>query len=314
MNKRQKLVPQFDKDGDGRLNTEERQAAREFVQKQGKGKGGFGGKGGPKGPPGGFLAKPFMEAVDTDKDGNVTKAELLAGVKKFFADTDKDKNNSLNESQLSDALNNVFPPPPGFPGGGFKDGKKDGPKDGKGGFKGPPGGGGGFFFGPGNLLAAGIRERADADKNGKITLAELEKAAEKLFTELDKVKKDKLDEAGVIAGISHFSPAPGSAPAAVSARRSAKAEKQSPGPRSAPPTSRTIPITSSTTPRFFAPSLLNSRTRKTGKPSSPISITPTSKCRPRSSSMARSIRTSVSDFAATRRTSWLRRASSTRST
>src|SRR5436190_17154690 len=46
-----KLVKQFDKDGDGRLNKEERKAAREFLKKDGRGgpggKGGFGkGKGG----------------------------------------------------------------------------------------------------------------------------------------------------------------------------------------------------------------------------------------------------------------------------
>src|SRR3954471_17524814 len=35
-----KLVKQFDKDGDGRLNKEERAAAREFLKKEGKG--GFG--------------------------------------------------------------------------------------------------------------------------------------------------------------------------------------------------------------------------------------------------------------------------------
>src|SRR5712664_3010374 len=35
-----KLVKQFDKDGDGRLNNEERKAAREFLKKQG-GPGGF---------------------------------------------------------------------------------------------------------------------------------------------------------------------------------------------------------------------------------------------------------------------------------
>ena len=46
-----KLVAQFDKDGDRRLNAEERQAAREFIKKEmaTKGKGGFG----PRGP-GGF--------------------------------------------------------------------------------------------------------------------------------------------------------------------------------------------------------------------------------------------------------------------
>ncbi|HYT94837.1 MAG TPA: hypothetical protein VEL76_39335, partial [Gemmataceae bacterium] len=86
MGQRRKLIPMFDKDGDGRLNDEERAAAREFIQKGG-GKGGFPGfgKGGfGKGVfgPGNFLAKPFLEAVDTNKDGLLTKAELLAGIKK----------------------------------------------------------------------------------------------------------------------------------------------------------------------------------------------------------------------------------------
>src|SRR4051794_29858571 len=45
-----KVFKDFDKDGDGRLNAEERQAAREALKKQG---GGFGGFGGPKGR-GGF--------------------------------------------------------------------------------------------------------------------------------------------------------------------------------------------------------------------------------------------------------------------
>src|SRR5437867_1388240 len=39
MGQRRKIVAQFDKDGDGRLNAEERQAAREFLKKSG---GGFG--------------------------------------------------------------------------------------------------------------------------------------------------------------------------------------------------------------------------------------------------------------------------------
>jgi spore coat protein CotH len=45
-----KLVKDFDKDGDGRLNTDERKAARESLAKDGRGPGGFG-KGG-FGPPG----------------------------------------------------------------------------------------------------------------------------------------------------------------------------------------------------------------------------------------------------------------------
>src|SRR3712207_6822969 len=67
MGQTRKLVKQFDKDGDGRLNTEERKAAREFLKKEprggGRGPGGRGGFG-----PGGFLARPLMEALDTEKD------------------------------------------------------------------------------------------------------------------------------------------------------------------------------------------------------------------------------------------------------
>jgi len=51
-----KLVKQFDKDGDGRLNQEERKAAREFLAKQGTNRGprGPGGRRGGPGGPGGF--------------------------------------------------------------------------------------------------------------------------------------------------------------------------------------------------------------------------------------------------------------------
>src|SRR5258708_6741435 len=65
MGQRRELVKQFDKDGDGRLNKDERKAAREFLKKSG-GPGGFrpGGPGGPGGRrgfrPGNFLAKPLL--------------------------------------------------------------------------------------------------------------------------------------------------------------------------------------------------------------------------------------------------------------
>src|SRR5262245_10807508 len=54
MGEETKLVKQFDGDGNGRLNAEERKAAREFLQKEradGRGQRGFGG---PRGGPGGF--------------------------------------------------------------------------------------------------------------------------------------------------------------------------------------------------------------------------------------------------------------------
>src|SRR5436190_24082271 len=50
-----KLLKQFDKDGDGRLNAAERKAAREFLRKEGasnRGRRGGGGRGGPGGPGG----------------------------------------------------------------------------------------------------------------------------------------------------------------------------------------------------------------------------------------------------------------------
>lgn len=226
MKQRQKLVPQFDKDKDGRLNTEERQAAREFLQKQAKGgKGGFGkgpGGFGKGGPPGGFnpgepFARALLENLDSDKDVKLSRAEWMAGVKRFFADSDPKKTGSLDEAQIAESLNRIMPPPKKF-GFGPKDGKNDGPpkdgppkdgppKDGPKGF--PPPGGGFFVIGLGKPLATAIVQRADVDKDGKVTAAELEKAAEALFVETDKEKTGKLNEAALAAAILKLLPAPG---------------------------------------------------------------------------------------------------------
>src|SRR5207302_2935964 len=70
---------------------------------------------------GDFMARPVLEALDTDKDGKVSKAELVAAVKKFFKDWDKDKKGKLDEKALAEGINRLFPPPPpgfGPPGGG----------------------------------------------------------------------------------------------------------------------------------------------------------------------------------------------------
>src|SRR4051812_24564186 len=75
------VVKQFDKDGDGRLNKDERKAAREFLKKEGRGRPGGGFRPGGFGP-GNFVTKPLLDAIDGDKDGKLTKGELVAGVKK----------------------------------------------------------------------------------------------------------------------------------------------------------------------------------------------------------------------------------------
>lgn len=208
MGKRRELIPQFDKDGDGRLNAEERQAAREFVKKQG-GPGGMFGKGpggkgpGGKGPggfgPGMFMAKSLMEGLDTDKDGKITRAELLAGINKFFAECDKDKKGILDETQIAEGINRLLPPPPGFPGV---------PKDGPDGWPKPGFPKGGFFgVGPGKGIASSIVKRADANKDEKVSLDELNSAAETLFKEIDKEKTGKLDEGLLAAGVNLLMPA-----------------------------------------------------------------------------------------------------------
>src|ERR1051325_10483009 len=183
MNQRRKLVAQFNKDGDGRLNDEERKAAREFIQKErGSGKGGPG-KG--KGPgfgfgPGTLFAKPLIEAFDTDKDGKISRDEMLAGIKKFFTDADKEMKGSLTEAQISAGIS------PAIPAGGI--------------LKGP--------FNPATLLAAEIMKRADTKKNGKVTLEELNTAADAAFKEYDKDKTGKLDESTVATAINDAIPNP----------------------------------------------------------------------------------------------------------
>src|SRR5262249_12850216 len=63
-----------------------------------------------------------LAALDSNKDGKVSREELVAGVKKFFNDCDKDKSGSLTEAQLAAGLDRIWPKPKGFPGGPFPGG------------------------------------------------------------------------------------------------------------------------------------------------------------------------------------------------
>ena len=181
-NEVRKVVKDFDKDGDGRLNTVERKAAREFLAQQGGGKGKGPGGFGPGGPggfgPGMMFAKPLLEAIDKEKTGKINAKQAEAAIAGFFATADKEKKNALDEAQLSEAIAGVMPPPPNFGGLGP-------PK--KGGF------GGGFN--PGAMVAPAIMKKADANKDGKVSLKELQEAAAVQFKESDKNKDGTLDEA-----------------------------------------------------------------------------------------------------------------------
>jgi hypothetical protein len=209
-----KQLELLQKEVDGKLEkilTEEQKKQLKQMR-EGFGRGGFGGFGGfggpgfgPGGPggPGGFgmgnfLAKPLLEALDTDKDGQVTKDELVAGARKFFAACDVKKQGKIDEKALAEGLNRIFPQPPGFgpPGAG-----PGGPGGGPGGFGGPGGG-------PGAVLASAVVRRAGTDIDGSMSLDKLLAAAEALFKECDKDKKGKLDESGLAAGINLLFPPP----------------------------------------------------------------------------------------------------------
>lgn len=180
---------------------------RTFVEKRttavaaqlaGKSKGYVPATGFGPGGPGAFavgsrFAKPLLTALDADKDSKLTSEELVAGVRRFFKETDKDNAGHIDEKQLAAALQKIMPGLPGFPAPMGVQPVRPG--------------------GTAATLAAAIAKRADADKDGKLTVEELVKAAEALFAETDKDKKGKLEETALAAGINVLAPArPGFGP------------------------------------------------------------------------------------------------------
>src|SRR5262245_16930314 len=62
--------------------------------------------------------------------------------------------------------------------------------------------------GPGTALAGALMKRADADKDGKVSLDEFRAAAEALFKEIDKDQAGKIDEQQLAEGLNRLVPAP----------------------------------------------------------------------------------------------------------
>jgi spore coat protein CotH len=92
MGQHRKVVKQFDKDGDGRLNKEERQAAREFLKKDREnGRGGFGPRGpGPRGNDAPPKPGPHVDPTDvnTYPDSSLYEPTILRTLFLEFEDAD----------------------------------------------------------------------------------------------------------------------------------------------------------------------------------------------------------------------------------
>ena len=80
---------------------------------------GFGGRGGPGGfGPGRFLGRVFMEALDANQDGEVTRDEFTQGFAKWFAAWNTDQSGVLTGEQLRAGINQDLSPFRGSPPGG----------------------------------------------------------------------------------------------------------------------------------------------------------------------------------------------------
>jgi spore coat protein CotH len=115
-----------------------------------------------------FMAPPMMEAMDRNRDEHLSRDEWLGGVKRLFNACAKDKDGKVDRKALVAGVKAQLPETPG--------GMPPGP------------------FDLGDFMAGAILGRADGDKDGKLTSADLLAAAGAAFDEFDKKKAGKLDE------------------------------------------------------------------------------------------------------------------------
>lgn len=98
--------------------------------------------------------RPAMSALDTDKDGTVSKAEWKAATLKRFAETDTNKDGFISEKEMADEQDRRT-----------AEMRK--------------------------RRAAAAFKRADQDGNGKISKAEYEASSQKLYEQIQKRRADK---------------------------------------------------------------------------------------------------------------------------
>lgn len=135
--------------------------------------GGFGppGMGGPMPKVGDMMAMPFLAVLDADEDGKLARTEWIKGSMDVFKDAQQKAKDGIDERTIATALDDRFPKGP--------DGRP----------MGPPG------FSLGGMMAGRIVERADANANGKVAVAELTESAGEIFDRFDPECLGKIDQA-----------------------------------------------------------------------------------------------------------------------
>lgn len=118
---REKMIKEFDKDGDGKLSDEEREKAREKMREL-RGDRGRGGPGGPEGRRGDGPRGPEGRRGPDGRrpEGGPDGPPKLPKPEELFAKFDKDKDDKLSKDEfkaLADFVHEHMPPPPPGPPG-----------------------------------------------------------------------------------------------------------------------------------------------------------------------------------------------------
>lgn len=128
------------------------------------------------------LSRPLLAAADKDRDGKLTRAELVEGAKALFAALDPEKKGLLTEKQVAATLTKLLPSPHDQP-----------PKF--------------VFFGPQPANPAkSLVEKAG--KDGKLSADSLMSAVEKTFASADRDRDGKLDERELAEALRQLVPPP----------------------------------------------------------------------------------------------------------
>ena len=171
----------------------------------------FGGPGGRQAGPGGFggsrgmmpfdgfgamLALGWLQAADGNHDGKLTKVELAAASKHWFADWDTAKHRTLDIEAIGNGLRQWFSQPSGM----FPSPPSDLPPT-EFTFGPPPGR---PIGGPDQMLAQAFLRAADANNDGKLGGLEFNNAFAKWFGQWDADKNNTLSETELRSGLNQL--------------------------------------------------------------------------------------------------------------